>query len=44
MNGLLGVGWGDRRREGYWVPGIIETGVGLGSDHPLEMLEILGSE
>ena len=26
--------WGDMRREGYWVPGIIEIGVGLGSDHP----------
>lgn len=26
--------WGDRRREGCWVPGIIEIGVGLGLDHP----------
>ena len=26
--------WGDWRRKGYWVPGIVEIGVGLGLDHP----------
>lgn len=26
--------WGDRRREVYWVPGIVEIGVGFGVDHP----------